>query len=348
MRLRSFMMTLSALGACGAMLLAADMYRRLLQAETAAIQAPLNAAAGAALVFGMAHVIAAAALAILFLALSWALYCETPAGQAAVLASAALEDVVELSAEIQPVEATLILFTKIPRPGRCKTRLIEKLGPDGAADLASAMLKDLVDALAGELKPEIRCVLCFDPGDGESPESAALLLREMLAEVPGALHRFDFIEQRGGALGERLAHAYMQAQAQRPGPCALIGSDALLPAAKIEAALLLAAHGRAGLLPALDGGYVLLALPKNAPATVFENVTWSCGETAAMQQAQLARCGIDCEVLAPPCFDVDEERDLAVLQKYLAEFQESAPRTRRWMGRDASVEHALGESSSAS
>lgn len=331
MRLRSFMMTLSALGACGAMLLAADMYRRLLQAETAAIQAPLNAAAGATLVFGMAHVIAAAALAILFLTLCWALYIGESAAEPAATASAPLmvaEEAVELPADIFPVHATLILFTKIPRPGRCKSRLIEKLGPEGAAELASALLKDLVDALAGELKPEIRCLLCFDPGS-EAPESAALLLREMLAEVPGALHRFEFAEQCGGNLGERLSHAYNQAQTLRPGPCAMIGSDALLPVSRIEAALLIAASGRAGLLPALDGGYVLLALPAKAPTSVFENVPWSCAETAAMQQAQLARCGLACDILTPPFFDVDEEKDLALLQKFLEQFPESAPRTRR-------------------
>lgn len=344
MRLRNFMLAVTALSALGAILLAADMYRRLVLAEAAARQAtaPAVAASGANFVYGMAHVIGVAALAAAFLAVCLALIAEAQirsaksheVGEESVIEPAAIEkppESVVLPIPTAPVPATLVIFTRFPEEGRVKTRLIPAIGVERATKLATVMLKDLVDHLTGALDLGVRGVICFDPHVGLTeearPQECEWCFRELLGNIPGALHRFEFLAQSSGPLGERLANAMRALQEQRREPMVFIGSDAPLDAAKIEAGLARARLGEAYLLPAEDGGYVMLALPAHVAPVVFDNIAWSTPETAKMQVEQIGRCALKVEVGAPAFFDVDEEKDLSRLKEFLAQNPGTAPRT---------------------
>lgn len=338
------MLAVTALSALGAILLAADMYRRLVLADAAARQAgaTVAAATGANFVYGMAHVIGVAALAIAFLAVCLALIAEAQmrsvkigeTGAESVVEPAAIQkppESVVLPIATGPAPATLIIFTRFPEPGKVKTRLIPALGVERATKLATVMLKDLVDQLSGTLDLGVRGVICFDPHVGLTEErreqECEWWLRELLGNIPGALHRFEFLAQSSGTLGERLANAMRALQEQRREPMVFIGSDSPIDAAKIEAALARARLGEAYVLPAEDGGYVLLALPAHAAPMVFENVAWSTPETAKQQAEQIARCAMKVEMAQTAFFDVDEEKDLARLKEFLAQNPSVAPRT---------------------
>ena len=184
-------------------------------------------------------------------------------------------------------EVALVVISKAPLPGRCKTRLCPPCEPAEAARLGEAALRDTLAAVAHT--PARRRLLALD---GE----------------PGAWLRpgFDLHAQRGGDLGERLGHALGAAG------CAavLVGMDTpqLTPA-------LLAAAGRrllepgidAVLGPALDGGYWTIGLRRPDPR-VFEGVPMSTERTGKLQLQRLRALGLRVAIL-PTMRDVDTMDD---------------------------------------
>ena len=68
MKLRPLILLTSVIGACGALLLAADLYRRLKEAEAAAAIANSAVRDDSVLVFGMYHTLGLLSLAFFFLA----------------------------------------------------------------------------------------------------------------------------------------------------------------------------------------------------------------------------------------------------------------------------------------
>ena len=67
------------------------------------------------------------------------------------------------------------------------------------------------------------------------------------------------------------------------------------------------------LIPAEDGGYVLIGLRRYLP-TVFEGITWSTPQVLAQTRERLRAAGASWTELAP-LWDVDEPADWQRLQK---------------------------------
>src|SRR5687767_14682629 len=136
-----------------------------------------------------------------------------------------------------------LVFAREPVTGKAKTRLIPALGPDGAARLARLMLGHaLVEAAAANVGP---VELVGDP----DPEAWSQSV-EGLETSP----------QVGADLGERMGEAVVRALA-RDERAIVTGTDCPgLDAARIaEAARALETHDVA-IIPATDGGYVLIGL----------------------------------------------------------------------------------------
>ena len=89
----------------------------------------------------------------------------------------------------------------------------------------------------------------------------------------------------------------------------------LTPAHLQQAADALQDHD-AVLIPAEDGGYVLLGLRRPLPQ-VFDGVAWSTPHVLAQTRAQLAAAGARWVEL-PALWDVDEPADWARLQALAA------------------------------
>lgn len=198
------------------------------------------------------------------------------------------------------------VFARAPIPGQTKTRLIPALGPAGAADLATRMLRH---ALKVAVEAQVGPVTLWAAGDAQHP----LLLE--LADEAGVQVR----PQVEGDLGERMHQALAAMQSASCPHAMVIGSDvpALQPFHLQSAARALDANDVA-VLPADDGGYVLIAC-KQTPAAPFQDVDW--GSEHVMQQTR-ERCSTaalrlwEGEVL----WDVDRPEDLLRLKTEMPGF----------------------------
>lgn len=206
----------------------------------------------------------------------------------------------------------LLVFAKVPVPGHVKTRLIPRLGAEGASRLYAAMLADSLADFA-TLGVDVR--LCIVPSDEPMP--------------PGLLEAGVRVQsQRGDTLAERLEAAFEDAFAEGAARVVVVGTDhPTLPRAIVADAFShLDAPDVLTLSPADDGGFVLLGLARPAP-DLFEGMAYShdgvLDET--LRRADVLGLRV---VRLPAWYDVDEPADLHRLAADLAADPGRAPRTR--------------------
>lgn len=235
-------------------------------------------------------------------------------------------------------ERRIAILTKVPAPGRTKTRLAATIGPQAAAAIARAFLDDTL-ALAARVAREVGATLVVhtDPDD-PGPDFLALL------RAHGAAHA----AQGAGDLGARLRRALDAAPAAAR---VVVGTDA----PDLPAAYLVGAYGALARRPvvlgptdASDGGYHLLGLAPGAPAAWLEApIRWSTRDALADTTAAATAAGLGVGN-GPAWPDVDDASGLALLATRLAgvEAPDVAPRTRAWLA--ANTRPLLDEAGSAS
>jgi len=191
--------------------------------------------------------------------------------------------------------AAVAVLAKAPVAGLAKTRLAPSLGPAGAARAQRALLRRTLDTVR-----------------------AAAIGPLTLWCAPDAAHRHFRAWQRcwgltlqpqpPGDLGQRMAAAVRHHFAASTAPLILIGTDApaLAPQHLQAVADALQSHD-AALLPAEDGGYVLLGLRAPAPG-VFDGVAWSTAAVAQQTRERLQQAGLSLWE-GPRLWDVDEPAD---------------------------------------
>lgn len=189
----------------------------------------------------------------------------------------------------------LLIFAKAPVAGMVKTRLIPALGAPGAAALAREMLAHmLAQANAAQFAAVEMCV---------SPSATDAVWLPWRALVTGC-----WSDQGEGDLGERMARAAQRVLATGDAVL-LVGTDCpALDAGKLRRAAASLAQHDACMIPAHDGGYVLLGL-RRFDASLFSNIAWSTAEVAQVTLARLAQLGWSVQVFAP-LHDIDEPQDL--------------------------------------
>ena len=175
-----------------------------------------------------------------------------------------------------------------------KTRLIARLGADGAARLQQRLTEHAVaTAAAAELGPvELWC-----SPDISHPSFAAF-------EKRGVALR----DQGSGHLGERMHRAL--SSAVRSGDSAVLtGSDCplLTPNDLRCAARALADGADTAFVPAEDGGYVLIAA-RTCSRRVFDDITWGGNCVMAQTRARLRELGQTWQEL-PSRWDIDRPED---------------------------------------
>lgn len=197
----------------------------------------------------------------------------------------------------------IVVFAKAPLAGFAKTRLIPALGQQGAADLAMRLLEH---TLYQALESQTGTVeLCVTPSATDSVWQAMCL--------PSGVRLTD---QGEGDLGERMARAAERVIAAGES-ILLIGIDCpQLDAAQIQRAALALQHAQATLVPAFDGGYVLLGLNR-FDSSIFSGITWSTNSVLNETMARLNRLGWRVNTL-PTLHDIDEPSDLKYLPKPMA------------------------------
>ena len=191
----------------------------------------------------------------------------------------------------------LLVFTRIPRPGRAKTRLIPALGARGAAALQQDMTRRMLEAarqweLAGPCSTELHIA------DGTVDEGKEQFGRS-----------WRITPQGSGDLGDRLARAFRSAFDHGNDRVVAVGTD--IP--RLDARHLLDAtaalqHADVVIGPARDGGYYLIGMNRFHPR-LFEGISWGSEHVFAQTVQRLEEHGLPwCEL--PMLCDVDRPEDL--------------------------------------
>lgn len=193
-------------------------------------------------------------------------------------------------------------MTRLPRPGRAKTRLFPALGPDGAARLQRNLTERLtVQARRARLDAEFSIIVSYTGGNQQEA-------RRWLGDD------LTYHQQGEGDLGQRMAGALNYALDEGHGPVVLVGSDIPdLDAAVIKQAFTLLADHDLVLGPGEDGGYYLIGLNKLAPR-LFEGMAWSTPSVLEQTLAVAKRLGLSTR-LTTTLSDIDEPDDLALWRR---------------------------------
>lgn len=172
---------------------------------------------------------------------------------------------------------------KRPLPGEVKTRLVPHLGAEQAAELYRALAEQEIQATA--------------PRPGEYERLFFFTPCEARAELAAWLPEREWRPQRGVDLGERMAAAYAEAFELGARRVAIVGSDApwVSRALVLEALAALDAHDLA-LVPAIDGGYCLLALDRPRPE-LLTGLPWSTPAVLALTLERAAVLGLGVRLL---------------------------------------------------
>lgn len=175
-----------------------------------------------------------------------------------------------------PPPVGVAILAKAPLPGLAKTRLIPHLGADGAARLQRWLLQSTV---AAALVADVGPVSLWCAPDMGHPDFA-------LCRAFGPVR---LRQQPAGDLGQRM-HAAMT-ESPTPAGTLVIGTDCpVLTPARLRQAAAALRDSDAVVLPAEDGGYVLIGLRQPA-ADVFANVDWGTDRVMAQTRQRLQALG---------------------------------------------------------
>ena len=211
-------------------------------------------------------------------------------------------------------DSRLLIFAKPPIAGQVKTRLHSVLSPNQCARLQQVLIRNTLEmSLATRLCPVE--LWCATPADHSYFQDC-----QKRYAVP-------LYQQQGDDLGARMQYA-LEHTLKDAASALLIGTDcAVLKRNHLQQALQLLdteaeARGRKTphilLIPAEDGGYVLIGAKRNYPETLwsacFSAIDW--GSSQVMQQTMdgLEQAGINWAQL-PPLWDIDRPADLLRLRK---------------------------------
>ncbi|MDX1463224.1 MAG: TIGR04282 family arsenosugar biosynthesis glycosyltransferase [Marinirhabdus sp.] len=194
----------------------------------------------------------------------------------------------------------LIIFTRNPELGKCKTRLAATVGDEKALEIYTFLVQHTATISAGVLADKF--VYYSEKVHSHDLWDEAIFRKKV---------------QRGDDLGLRMESAFKEVLSLGYERAIIIGSDMFdINAADINDAFL-ALHANDFVLgPAEDGGYYLLGMKKLNPA-IFKNKAWG---TDSVQRDTLEDLSAESLILLPEKNDVDyyeDIKDVAAFQPFL-------------------------------
>lgn len=210
------------------------------------------------------------------------------------------------------MDAALIVFAKVPRPGDVKTRLTPVLTPTEAAQLYDAFLRDALQLYA-DLAADVRLYL------------APPLPDEPLTGRPDSVSLF---EQEGEGLGARMKRAFEDTLDDGYDRVSIVGTDhPTLPPSFIRQSFGALEPERSVCIgPSEDGGFYLLGMNAFYPQ-LFDGMTYSHDTVFTDTLARVGTTDARLTVL-PRWYDVDTPAALERMIQDLDEGNAEAPRTR--------------------
>jgi hypothetical protein len=193
-----------------------------------------------------------------------------------------------------PPRVGVAVLARAPIPGQAKTRLIPALGAAGAARLQGWLLQR---AVAMALVADVGPVTLWCAGDPRHPDFA-------LCRAFGSV---AVRHQPAGDLGARMRMA-LRESATEAGTL-IVGTDCpAMTTAHLRRAARSLCERDAVVLPAEDGGYVLIGL-RRAAADVFDGIDWGTERVMAQTRERLRALGCGWDEPAT-LWDVDRPPDL--------------------------------------
>jgi rSAM/selenodomain-associated transferase 1 len=199
--------------------------------------------------------------------------------------------------------AEIAILARAPQAGRAKTRLIPRLGADGAARLQRRLIAQALTRAAASGCP--RTLWLDGAADAALADAAAHAGATIAPQPPGDL-------------GARMLAAAVHAR-QSGRSAIVIGTDCPAQTADdlVRAQALLDAHDVV-LQPAEDGGYVLIATRQPQPR-LFDDVAWGSADVLRSTRARIAALGLSlAELRTLPDLDVPDDLDRALAAGWIA------------------------------
>jgi rSAM/selenodomain-associated transferase 1 len=170
----------------------------------------------------------------------------------------------------------IAILAKAPVPGFAKTRLIPVLGAERAALLAARLIERAAETASRSAVGPV--TLWAAPDESDS-----------LFQAVRARDGLTLTRQSEGDLGTRMLGAIVAAK----GPALVIGTDcpALTSDHLRRAADILCRGTDAVILPAEDGGYVLIGVRAPQPA-IFEHMCWGTARVLGETRRRLKGLGL--------------------------------------------------------
>ena len=199
---------------------------------------------------------------------------------------------------------SIAILAKAPIPGRVNTRLIPAIGAHAAAVLQERLTER---AIATSLAADVGPVTLWCSPDATHSTFLKLVMQQ----------RIILKRQPEGDLGARMLAAIVAGN----GPVLVIGTDcpALTDLHLRGAANALREGNEVIIIPAEDGGYVLIGTRTSQPA-IFAGIAWGTNTVLAETRARIIEQRLAL-MEQPPLWDVDTEADLARLEREFPELK---------------------------
>lgn len=201
-----------------------------------------------------------------------------------------------------PFHQLVILFTRYPQLGQCKSRLIPFLGATGALDVFENLVTHILKRLKSFLlfSTDTDFVIFYDGGS----------LQQMQDWI-GRKHTYR--QQHGQDLGERMANALSLGLKNKQNTI-LIGSDCPdISGSLLKEGFQALTNNDLVIGPAHDGGYYLIGVSGNLNSAhcnrLFESIPWSSDTVFSKTLTLSKSLGLRTHILKK-LHDIDTEEDL--------------------------------------
>lgn len=196
----------------------------------------------------------------------------------------------------------LILFTRYPRLGICKTRLAKEIGFPKATEIQRRLIERALKACKTFCKTYSGAQFSIYYCDATQEEMESL--------YPGVVCR----EQSRGDIGQRMDVAFQEGFERGAEIVILLGSDIPdIVSAHFDEVLSEMERFDIAMIPSTDGGYLLLALKEAAPYLFPTEMEWSTKSVAEKTAEFAIRAGKKISLLSP-MNDIDTLDDLLKYQ----------------------------------
>ncbi|MCK4834577.1 MAG: TIGR04282 family arsenosugar biosynthesis glycosyltransferase [Gammaproteobacteria bacterium] len=198
-------------------------------------------------------------------------------------------------------DSVILLYAKAPVEGKVNTRLAADIGVPAATRLQY----DLIHHRLSMLTKANLCDVHLMCAPSQQDENFIQCKKQ---------YPITLLDQSGDCLGERMFNGVASAL-QRYRYCIVIGTDApALDEVRVKQAIeALHAGTDVAIVPAEDGGYVLIAM-QQAHRFLFQKISWGSAEVMSQTRDRLNENNVSYEEFAS-CWDIDRLEDY---QRYLA------------------------------